>query len=112
MTTLETTNSAPLQLTEDGTIWVRGSRVTLDSIVHHFKSGATAEQIQDSFPSLGLREIYGVIAYYLENEEAVEEYLRRQDDEARETRRFAEGRADTAALRERIRARREGLLKQ
>ena len=112
MTTLETTHNAPLHLTEDGTIRILESRVTLDSIVHHFKLGATAEQIQDSFPSLSLREIYGAITYYLENEDLVEEYLHRQDDEAQETRRFVEGRAGTTALRERIRARRNELLNQ
>jgi uncharacterized protein (DUF433 family) len=112
MTTLETTHNAPLHLTEEGTIRIKGSRVSLDSIVHHFKLGATAEQVQDSFPSLSLREIYGAITYYLENEGTVEEYLRRQTEEAQATRRFVESRANTTALRERIRARRNELLKQ
>jgi uncharacterized protein (DUF433 family) len=112
VTTLETTHNAPLHLTEDGTIRIKGSRVMLDSIVHHFKLGATAEQIQDSFPSLSLREIYGAITYYLEHEGTVEEYLRQQTEEAQETRRFVESRTDTTALRARISARRNELLKR
>lgn len=105
MMKLETTQPVPLALTKDGTIRIKGSRVSLNSIVHHFKQGATAEQIQDSFPSLSLREIYGAIAYYLEHTEVVEEYLRERQEQAEETRHSIESQIDTAALRERIRAR-------
>ena len=67
MTTIEASQTVPLRQWDDGTIRVKGSRVTLDSIVRLFKLGETAEQIQHSFPSLSLREIYGTIYYYLEN---------------------------------------------
>ena len=69
MDNLDLTYTAPLTYGEDGTIRIRGSRVTLDSILHAFQQGATAEQIQDSFPSVLLRDIYGAIAYYLEHRE-------------------------------------------
>jgi uncharacterized protein (DUF433 family) len=82
MTTLETTMAVPLTITEYGTIRIRGSRVSLDSIVHHFKLGATPEQIVHSFPSLKLVDIYTAIAYFLNNREAVEEYIQRQEGEA------------------------------
>jgi len=52
MVGLEETISMPLVVTEHGTIRIKGSRVSLDSIIHHFKLGATAEQIVQSFPSL------------------------------------------------------------
>jgi len=48
--------------------------------------GSTAEQIQDGFPSLRLREIYGAISYYLEHEGRISEYLRRREDEAQKVR--------------------------
>ena len=79
MTTLETTQSLPLRLTEDGTIRIAGSRVSLDSVVHHYKLGASAEQIAQKFPALDLADVYAAIAYYLNHEEAVEEYLRQQE---------------------------------
>lgn len=79
MTMLETTQTMPLTLGEDGTIRITGSRVSLDSVVHHFKLGATAEQIAHKFPSLQLADIYAVITYYLNHREAVEEYLRQQE---------------------------------
>jgi len=103
---LDLTQTAPLTFGDDGTIRITGSRVTLDSIVHAFQHGATAEQIQDSFPSLTLREIYGAIAYYLEHQEQVDAYLQAQTQAAEETRRAIESRQNSTVLRERIRARR------
>ncbi len=100
------TSTAPLTLGEDGTIRISGSRVTLDSVLHAFQQGATAEQIQDSFPSLTLRDIYGAIAYYLEHQEQVEAYLREQTQAAEETRRYIESHQNSASLRRKIRARR------
>lgn len=58
MVGLEETISMPLVVTEQGTIRIKGSRVNLDSIIHHFKLGATAEQIVQSFPSLSLCDVY------------------------------------------------------
>ena len=77
----------------------------LDSIVHEFKGGATAEQIQDDFPSLSLREIYGAISYYLERQDQIEEYLRRREDEAAEVRSRMGDPPKFDALRRRIRER-------
>jgi uncharacterized protein (DUF433 family) len=82
MMTLETTQTVPLTLTEDGTIRIKGSRVSLDSIVYHFKLGATAEQIAHKFPALELADIYAAITYYLNHRETVDEYLRQQEVES------------------------------
>ena len=103
--TLETTQTLPLSMTEDGTIQIKGSRVTLDSIVHHFKIGSTPEEIADKFPSLSLVDVYAAVTYYLGHREAVEEYLKEQEAAAEETRRFIEARQDTVAIRERLLAR-------
>ncbi|SPE24764.1 conserved hypothetical protein [Acidobacteriia bacterium SbA2] len=84
MAELATTLPAPLKVWDDGTIRVGSSRVLLDLVVYHFKQGATAEQIQHSFPSLCLRDVYGSIFYYLEHTEEIETYLverERQGDE-------------------------------
>ncbi len=79
MVSLEETISTPLVVTEQGTIRVKGSRVSLDSIIHHFKLGATAEQIVQSFPSLSLGDVYSSIAYYLTHRPEIEEYLQQQE---------------------------------
>ena len=78
MVVLEETISIPLVVTEQGTIRIKGSRVSLDSIVHHFKLGATAEQIVQSFPSLSLGDVYSSIAYYLTHRQEIETYLEQQ----------------------------------
>jgi uncharacterized protein (DUF433 family) len=61
---------------------VSKARVSLDSIIHHFKLGATAEQIVQNFPSLSLGDVYSSIAYYLTHRPEIEEYLQQQETEA------------------------------
>src|SRR5438067_13720511 len=106
-TMTEKLQNTPLIIGDDGTIRVKGSRVTLDVIVRQFKQGATAEQVVEDFPSLNLRDVYGAIYYYVEHEAEVEEYLEKQKNAAAETREFIEGKNDGEDLRGRIRARRE-----
>ncbi len=105
MALLETTQLPPLTLWQDGSVRVGNSRVTLDSVLHEFKRGSTAEQIQDDFPSLTLREIYGAISYYLDHKDPIEEYLRKREHEAETVREFIEASQDTDSLRRRIRER-------
>ena len=78
MVALEETIIMPLVVTEQGTIRIKGSRVSLDSVIHHFKLGATAEQIVQSFPSLSLGDVYSSIAYYLTHRQEMEVYLEEQ----------------------------------
>ncbi|MDX6694316.1 MAG: hypothetical protein QOF02_1919 [Blastocatellia bacterium] len=112
MTTLETTQTLPLRLTEDGTIRVADTRVSLDSVVHHYKLGASAEQIAQSF-ALDLADVYATIAYYLNHEEAVEEYLREQEAQGDEVQRKIESdpqyQKTIAELRARVLARKSEL---
>ncbi len=103
MVALETTQVVPLVLGDDGTIRITGSRVTLDAVVREFQNGATAEQVQQDFPSVQLPDIYSVIAYYLRHSDVVEQYLREQEQIAAQTQEFIESRQDTTLLRERLR---------
>ena len=106
MVELSSTQSVPLTRSADGVFRVTGSRVTLDSIVHQFKSGATPEQIQEDFPSVTLSDIYSVIAFYLQQTRAVEDYLSEQAQTAKEVRREVETDLETKDLRERLSRRR------
>jgi uncharacterized protein (DUF433 family) len=81
MSMLETTIRAPLTQWDDGTFRIAGTRVPIDTVIYHFKLGATAEEIGYKFPSLRLTDIYGTIYYYLENRREVEVYLSRQEAE-------------------------------
>jgi uncharacterized protein (DUF433 family) len=105
MPELMMTSAVPLTRDADGVLHVSGSRVTLDSIVHQFKAGATAEQIQEDFPSVSLRDIYAVIAHYLQQTAAIENYLHKQAQAADGVRRELRS-LDSKELRERLQRRR------
>lgn len=109
MTTLEKTQAMPLRLGEDGTIRIADSRVSLDSVVHHYKLGASAEQIAQKFPALDLADVYAAISYYLNHEGTVEEYLREQEEKGDEVQEEIESapqyQENSAELRARLLAR-------
>jgi uncharacterized protein (DUF433 family) len=96
----------PLEADPDGVVRIRGSRVTLDTIVAAFHRGATAEEILQQYPSLALADIYTVIAYYLRQQEAVEIYLRQRRERAAHVRQENENRFNPIGVRERLLARR------
>ena len=54
---------------------IKGTRVALDSIIYKFQQGRSPESIQDSFPALSLSQVYAAIAYYLDHQAELEEYL-------------------------------------
>lgn len=58
-----------------GGLYVAGTRVSLDSVVIRFQEGASPEGIVQSFSTLKLSQVYGAIAYYLDNETTVKEYI-------------------------------------
>ena len=90
----------------NGGYYLQDSRVALDSIVTAFQNGAAPESILRSFPVIGsLVKVYGALTFYLENQPAVDQYLREQDDLAE--RLYATQSPLPEALVERIRLARE-----
>jgi uncharacterized protein (DUF433 family) len=96
----------PLVKDSDGVIRVMGSRVTLDTLVVAFADGATAEEIVQQYPSLGLPDVYAVIGYYLQNHDQVVVYLRQRQEFSAAVRRENERRFDPRGIRERLLSRR------
>jgi uncharacterized protein (DUF433 family) len=111
MANVATTLPALLTAWDDGTIRVGSSRVLFELVVYHFKQGATAEQIQHSFPSLTLREVYGAIYYYLEHAQEVEDYLVSQERQADEAERAVRSAQIATSLQKRLEERRARLYK-
>lgn len=72
----------PIRTDEQGTIRIADTRVTLDVVIARFRQQRTPEQIQESFPTLKLADIYAVITYYLNNQDEIDAYLRQQDEAA------------------------------
>ena len=79
------TVSVPISEDEYGAIRVANTRVTLDVIVAAYQNGDSPEQIHEGFPSLKLADIYAVITYYLNHQNAVDTYLRQRDEQAKHT---------------------------
>ncbi|OUC13116.1 MAG: hypothetical protein B0A82_19110 [Alkalinema sp. CACIAM 70d] len=59
--------------------WIEGTRISLDSIVYAFRSGASPEIIRQSFPLLALEQVYGAIAFYLANQAEIDAYLEAEE---------------------------------
>lgn len=98
----------PLESEGDGAVRVRGSRVTLDTIIAAFHRGTTAEEIAQQYPSLELADIYAVIAYYLRRTTDVDAYLQGRQEIAKRVRRRNEDRSEPAGVRDRLLSRRTG----
>ena len=54
---------------------ISGSRVSLDSIVHAYWNGQSAESIAQSFPGLSLEQVHGALAFYLAHRSEIDAYL-------------------------------------
>ena len=58
-----------------GTTLVTGTRISLNSVVHSFNRGNSPECIQTEYPLLKRAQIYGAIAFYLDHQAEIDEYL-------------------------------------
>jgi uncharacterized protein (DUF433 family) len=65
----------------NGGYYVKGTRVSLDSIVYAFQDGESPETIRQNFPSLMLEQVYGAIAFYLGHQADVDANIREGEEE-------------------------------
>jgi uncharacterized protein (DUF433 family) len=84
---------------EAGVMRVGGTRVMLDSLVTAFQQGHSPETIQQQYPALSLREVYGAIAEYLARRDEIDAYLRRQEAVWAEWRERADNQANPVVQR-------------
>jgi uncharacterized protein (DUF433 family) len=97
----------PLSTDADGVIRVAGTRVTLDTVVDTFLTGASPEEIAQDFPVLQLDDLYAVLTYYLRHRGEVDAYLRERRTRAEAIRRQIEARSPQTGLRARLLSRLE-----
>jgi uncharacterized protein (DUF433 family) len=69
----------PLIVNSDGAVLIGKTRVTLDSVIEMFETGATAEDITEQFSSLDLADVYATISYYLKHQDEVLQYLKTRE---------------------------------
>ena len=54
---------------------IADTRVNLQLLIEAFANGTSPEQFKLSYPTVSLEDVYGAIAYYLGNQEAVDRYV-------------------------------------
>ncbi|MGQ3685486.1 MAG: DUF433 domain-containing protein [Candidatus Loosdrechtia sp.] len=101
------TNPLPLKKDPSGVIRIGETRVTLESIIFAFNSGATCEEIVYQYPVLDLADVYEVIGYYLRNKTDVDAYLEDQKRKASTIRQKVEAQFNPRGIRERLLKRRK-----
>lgn len=104
----------PVPLREEpvGTYRIGSSRVTLDVMMSAYKCGSSPEEIVEDFDTLKLTDVYLVIAYYHQNKEAVEAYLKAGEERAAELRKHFESLPQNAEFLEKLAKRKEAFLAQ
>jgi uncharacterized protein (DUF433 family) len=96
----------PLRLDASDVLRVGPTRVPLDTVIFAFNQGSTPEEILEDYPSLNLRDIYFVIAYYLQHQEIIDAYLEERRKFGEEVQRQNEARWPKDGLKEQLLARR------
>jgi uncharacterized protein (DUF433 family) len=105
MTSAAAMEPIPLSTAADGVIRIAGSRVTLDTVIDTFLTGASPEEIAQDFPVLRLDDVYAVLTYYLRHRGEVDAYLHERRSRAEVTRREIEAYSAQTGLRSRLLAR-------
>lgn len=91
-----------LDIVSEDTIRLKGHRLGLEQVVERYHEGYSPEQIALEYPGVELEQIYGVIAYYLHNKDAVDAYIARGDAAAAQ--RYQEWAAQMPEISKRVRA--------
>ena len=98
--------AVPLVQGNDGVIRVRGTRITLDTVLAAFRDGATAEEIVQQYPSISLADVYQVIGYSLRHSSELETYFAQRRETSRKTKELNESTWQPDGIRDRLLARR------
>ena len=65
---------------------IKGTRVGLEHLIGTYQEGFTADELAMQYRTVTLEQVHGVLAYYLANKAAVDEYLQRGNQQAEELR--------------------------
>ena len=101
--------TVPLVQWENGSVRVRNSRVTLETIVHRMQVGDTAEDIHDGFPTVSVTQIKEILGWYFDNQADADEYLHQVEEEGERLRQWAESQPGYKEWHEKLLRRKEEL---
>ncbi|HEY3289785.1 MAG TPA: DUF433 domain-containing protein [Anaerolineae bacterium] len=95
----------PVRRDANGVLRVGKTRVTLDTIINAYETGATVEEIVLAYDALALSQVYATIAYYLQNKAKLEPYLTARTQSAQDSLKELAQRQATVEIRQRLIAR-------
>lgn len=72
----------PLDVLENGSVRIAGTRIGLEHIVANYLAGWSPERMVDEYSTLELADVHAVIAYYLHHRDEVDRYVAEQNERA------------------------------
>jgi uncharacterized protein (DUF433 family) len=95
--------SSYLDRIDSNSLRIKNTRVGLEHLILLYREGYTAEELAVEFPTVSLEQVHGVIAYYLGNRVAVDDYIKAGEEQFEEYRRQSLQKPPSEAV-QRIRA--------
>jgi uncharacterized protein (DUF433 family) len=78
-----TTFATQIELDDRGMAWIAGTKVKVTEVVlDKIANGSSPEEIHFQHPNLSLAQIHGALTYYYENQDQVDEQIRRGLEES------------------------------
>ena len=72
-----------IELDHRGVAWIAGTKVKVSEVVlDKIANGSSPEEIHFQHPHLSLAQIHGALTYYYENQDKVDEQIRRRLDDS------------------------------
>lgn len=92
---------------EFGGIRLAGTRIALSQLMWYYQEGQSVEGLQQQFPTLGFSQIHKVLAFYWDNKEEVDAYLKQAEATMEESWKKS-AKIDLEVLRQRLSPRKVG----
>jgi len=72
-----------IELDDRGVAWIAGTQVkVVEVVLEKIAYGSSPEEIHFQHPNLSLAQIYGAMTYYYENQDQVDDQIRRGIEES------------------------------
>ena len=59
----------------EGKAVIKGTRVPIASIVNHYRSGMSIEEILEGYPNIKPAQLFDALSYYFDNKEEIDKEL-------------------------------------
>jgi uncharacterized protein (DUF433 family) len=59
----------------EGKALIKGTRIPVASIINHYRSGMSIEEILEGYPNLNPAKLFDAISYYFDNKKEIDKEL-------------------------------------